>query len=294
MRMKPTRPDRESTNGAVSELRRCPTNQRSSPTCSSPKLSLPRRTFLRGMGATLALPLLEAMVPALTATAKTAANPPRRFGAVFVPHGAVMGTGRRQDRRANFEFTPILKPLEPFRDSLTVVSNLDRDRCDGRRSRRQRGGLADGRVPEADRSRRRPRRHDDRPGDRQADRPGHAVPVARAGDGRLHRLCRRLRRGYSCAYMNTISWANADDAAADGDQPARGVRADVRPGRHERPAPGAHADRQEHPRLGQRRRQGPAGRPWTEGSLATRRLPRQRPRDRSAAFRKPKSRRRPR
>ena len=51
------------------------------------KLSLPRRTFLRGMGVTLALPLLESMVPALTATAKTAANPQRRFGAVFVPLG---------------------------------------------------------------------------------------------------------------------------------------------------------------------------------------------------------------
>ena len=51
------------------------------------KTALPRRTVLRGMGATLALPLLEAMVPALTATAKTAANPPKRFGAVFVPLG---------------------------------------------------------------------------------------------------------------------------------------------------------------------------------------------------------------
>ena len=53
------------------------------------KMSLPRRTFLRGMGATVALPLLEAMVPALTATAQTAASP-ARFGAVYVPHGAIM------------------------------------------------------------------------------------------------------------------------------------------------------------------------------------------------------------
>ena len=54
------------------------------------KMSLPRRTFLRGMGATVALPLLEAMVPALTATAQTAANPVRRFGAVYIPHGKIM------------------------------------------------------------------------------------------------------------------------------------------------------------------------------------------------------------
>ena len=59
------------------------------------KMSLPRRTFLRGMGATVALPLLEAMVPALTATAKTAAAPRLRFGAVYIPHGAIMNVATR-------------------------------------------------------------------------------------------------------------------------------------------------------------------------------------------------------
>ena len=54
------------------------------------KMSLPRRTFLRGMGATVALPLLEAMVPALTPAAKAATASPLRFGAVYVPHGAIM------------------------------------------------------------------------------------------------------------------------------------------------------------------------------------------------------------
>ena len=54
------------------------------------KMSLPRRTFLRGVGVTMALPLLDAMVPALTATARTAANPVRRFGAVYVPHGKIL------------------------------------------------------------------------------------------------------------------------------------------------------------------------------------------------------------
>ena len=54
------------------------------------KKALPRRTFLRGVGAAVGLPLLEAMVPALTATAKTAASPKMRFGAVYIPHGAIM------------------------------------------------------------------------------------------------------------------------------------------------------------------------------------------------------------
>ena len=88
------------------------------------KTALPRRTVLRGMGATLALPLLEAMVPALTATAKTAANPPKRFGAVFVPLGERPGFWTPATVGSNFEFTPILKPVEKFRDHVTVLSEL--------------------------------------------------------------------------------------------------------------------------------------------------------------------------
>jgi uncharacterized protein DUF1552 len=88
--------------------------------------SLPRRTVLRGIGATLALPLLDAMVPAMTATALTAAAPTRRFGAVFVPMGERPSHWTPTTTGAGFEFSPILKPLESFRDSLTVVSNVDR------------------------------------------------------------------------------------------------------------------------------------------------------------------------
>src|SRR5204863_9155150 len=64
------------------------------------------------------------MVPALTATAKTAANPQRRFGAIFVPLGERPGFWTPKTVGENFEFTPILKPLEPFRDHVTVVSEL--------------------------------------------------------------------------------------------------------------------------------------------------------------------------
>jgi len=72
----------------------------------------------------LALPLLDAMVPALTATAKTAANPPRRFGAVFVPLGERPGYWTPATVGSNFEFTPILKPIEKFREQVTVISEL--------------------------------------------------------------------------------------------------------------------------------------------------------------------------
>ena len=90
------------------------------------KKALPRRTFLRGVGAAVGLPLLEAMVPALTAQAKTAAAPKMRFGGVYIPHGAIMDQYTPKATGRGFEFTPILKPLEPFRDSLMVISNLDR------------------------------------------------------------------------------------------------------------------------------------------------------------------------
>jgi hypothetical protein len=90
------------------------------------KRSLPRRTVLKGIGATLSLPLLDAMVPALTAQARTAAAPTRRFGAVFVPMGERPSHWTPAATGAGFEFSPILKPLEPFRSAVTVVSNLDR------------------------------------------------------------------------------------------------------------------------------------------------------------------------
>jgi hypothetical protein len=92
------------------------------------KLALPRRTFLRGVGVTLALPLLDAMVPALS-TVATAAKPVRRYGFFYMPNGVAMNhTGvnywKPKTVGADFEFSTILKPLEPFRNQLTVVSGL--------------------------------------------------------------------------------------------------------------------------------------------------------------------------
>jgi hypothetical protein len=87
------------------------------------KKSLSRRTFIQGMGVTLSLPLLDAMVPALTAAA-AAAKTPTRFGFVYIPHGVILDQWTPAAEGASFELTPILKPLEPFRDYLTVVTNL--------------------------------------------------------------------------------------------------------------------------------------------------------------------------
>ena len=90
------------------------------------KKSLPRRTFLSGVGAVVGLPLLEAMVPAFTALAQTPAKPKPRFGAVYFPNGAIVDQWIPEQVGAGFEFKPILKPLESFKDQMVLVTNLTR------------------------------------------------------------------------------------------------------------------------------------------------------------------------
>jgi hypothetical protein len=90
------------------------------------KRALPRRLFLRGLGVTVALPLLESMVPAMTALAQTPARPRTRFGAIYFPNGAIVDQWIPQQVGRGFEFMPILKPVEAFKDQLVLVSNLTR------------------------------------------------------------------------------------------------------------------------------------------------------------------------
>lgn len=88
------------------------------------KKHLSRRTLLRGSGAAVALPLLDAMIPARTALADTAAAPRTRLGCLYIPHGATMDKWTPVTEGKDFEFTEILKPLEAFRDRVCVVSGL--------------------------------------------------------------------------------------------------------------------------------------------------------------------------
>jgi len=88
------------------------------------KKHIPRRTFLRGAGVTLALPLLDAMVPARTLLAQTAASPKPRFVACFVPHGAAPGYWIPDKVGTGFKFPLLYEPLEPFRDQVTIISGL--------------------------------------------------------------------------------------------------------------------------------------------------------------------------
>jgi Protein of unknown function (DUF1552) len=91
------------------------------------KVALPRRTFLRGMGVSLALPMLDAMVPALAAKS---AEPPLRLGFIYVANGVIQNQWKPATTGAAFDLPPILKPLEPLRDHVNILTGLSHLQAD--------------------------------------------------------------------------------------------------------------------------------------------------------------------
>jgi len=170
--------------------------------------ALPRRTFLRGVGASVALPLLDAMVPSFTVLAQTPAVPRTRFGAVFIPNGAIMESWTPTNADAGLELSPILKPLEPFRDSLVVISNLVRAATPGGDHAVSAAGWLTGVGAK------RTEAEDilagitiDQVVARQIgqDTPFPSLEVATEDFTGYIGAC---TTGYSCAYANTISWSS--------------------------------------------------------------------------------------
>ena len=95
------------------------------------KMHLSRRTFLRGMGVSMALPFLESMVPAATPFAQTAAKAGTRLGCIYVPHGATMDKWTPDAEGTAFTLSDILQPLAPFRDRVNVISDLSHPQAYG-------------------------------------------------------------------------------------------------------------------------------------------------------------------
>ena len=89
------------------------------------KNAIPRRSVLRGLGVSLSLPLLDSMVPALSAWTKTPAKPVNRFGVVYVPNGMIMKEYLPTGVGADYEMTPTLQALAPFREQMLVLTGLD-------------------------------------------------------------------------------------------------------------------------------------------------------------------------
>src|SRR5262249_13967702 len=93
--------------------------------------AISRRAVLRGVGATVSLPLLDSMVPALPALDRSTAAPPRRLGFVYIPNGANEASWKPRGEAPALELSPTLAPLEPVRDHLVVVSGLRSFNGDG-------------------------------------------------------------------------------------------------------------------------------------------------------------------
>ena len=94
------------------------------------KKAISRRTILRGLGATVALPLLDAMIPALTAQSRTAAKGVRRLGVIYHPNGVIYDKWLPTGAGSNFELSPTLAGLRPFKDQLIVVTGLSMDQAE--------------------------------------------------------------------------------------------------------------------------------------------------------------------
>jgi len=89
-----------------------------------PRLAIPRRTILKGLGTALALPLLDAMAPAFSRRALAASKPAHRFQTFYVPNGMAMDYWTPKGEGAAFELSPILEPLAPYRNQMVVLSGI--------------------------------------------------------------------------------------------------------------------------------------------------------------------------
>ena len=182
------------------------------------KMALPRRTFLRGIGATLALPLLDAMVPAMSAMSQTAAAPVHRLGFLYLPNGVAMNhTGinywKPVGEGGDFELSPILAPLAAYRDQMVVVSGLSHAQAeslgDGNGDHtRSTATWLNGVHPNFTQG-----------ADVRAGVTADQVAAAEFGNETslpslelavdLNFLVGNCDNGYSCTYLNTLSWRTA-------------------------------------------------------------------------------------
>ena len=183
------------------------------------KKHLPRRIFLRGMGATVALPLLDSMVPALSAMAKTSANPVRRLGFIYFPHGSVSWAKGPQNQwtppgeGGPLTLSPILQPLSAVQDQMIVLTNMEHRNAQGNGTD---GNAEHTRSNASWLSAARPKMTE-----------GADVLLATTVDQiAAQRLCRDTRlpsleltmensflvgncdNGYNCVYVNTLSWSS--------------------------------------------------------------------------------------
>src|SRR4051794_15077965 len=168
--------------------------------------SLPRRTFLRGIGATLALPLLDAMIPAATAMAKTAAKPVRRLGFVFMPMGCD-STRWTPAGETLEELSPILRSLAPIREHVTAISNLElRNAYPGTHATSNAAFLSAARAKLTESSDYHLGTTVDQIAAQQIGRETQLPSLELAMD--LLSTVGQCDNGYACVYQNNLSWSS--------------------------------------------------------------------------------------
>jgi len=172
------------------------------------KKHISRRAVLRSLGFTVALPLLDAMIPAATALANTAAAPKPRLGFFYFPHGAVMEKWTPTRNGRDFDMSPILEPLAPFRDQLTVFSNIGNRPGESRAVHalvpatwlscvHPQEGLAPNMAPTIDQI--------------AAQHIGQETPwpSLETATAQGHGVGSACERGYGCSYSGTLSFRSA-------------------------------------------------------------------------------------
>jgi hypothetical protein len=179
------------------------------------KKHLSRRTFLRGTGAVIGLPFLDAMAPAQTPVRNTAATPKTRFACFYVPHGATMDKWTPATTGSGFEFTEILKPLEMYRDHVNIISGLAHpyvagaggaDVSAGANHTRAAAVFLTGAVPE-----RGTQAHVGVSVDQVAAKQiGQDTPLPSL-ELSIEESVLACEAAFSCAYRNSISWKSPTD-----------------------------------------------------------------------------------
>ena len=197
------------------------------------KKHLPRRTILRGLGASIALPFLDSMLPAQTPVAKSAASSRSRLSCIYVPHGATMDKWTPASEGAGFQFTEILTPLEKFRDRLCVISDLGHANAAGIGSD---AGADHARSAAVYLSGAHPEKDSIRVGATidqiAAQHIGQDTPLP-SMELSIEEVAISCGSGLCVRVFEHNFLEDADDAASDGKQPAGGVREVVRRRQHQ-------------------------------------------------------------
>ena len=171
------------------------------------RTALHRRTFLRGLGATLALPLLDAMVPAMTALAKTPAKPVRRLGFVFIPMGCDLTRWTPPGEDKLGELSPILSSLAPVKEHLTAITNLElKNAYPGTHATSNAAFLSAAHAKHTESTDYYLGKTVDQIAAQQIGRDAQLPSLELAMD--MMQLAGQCDNGYACVYQNNLSWSS--------------------------------------------------------------------------------------